>query len=128
MRLLLDTHAFLWWISDDPRLSQRAREAIADPQNEVYLSAANVWEIVIKVGLGRLQLPEDLEGFIAEQMRQNRFLPLAVTISHTLKVRTLPEIHKDPFDRMLVAQAQVEGLVLVSGDRWVARYPVPVLW
>ena len=96
---------------------------IADPQSEVYLSAARV-----KVGLGRLELPEDLDGFIAEQMRQNRFLPLAVTIPHTLKVRTLPEIHKDPFDRLLVAQAQVEGLVLVSGDRWLARYPVPVLW
>ena len=128
MRLLLDTHAFLWWIADDPRLTQRAREALADPQNEVYLSAVSVWEIVIKVGLGRLDLPKDLDSFIAGQMRQNRFLPLAITIPHTLKVRTLPEIHKDPFDRLLIAQAQVEGLVLVSGDRWVARYPVPVLW
>ena len=80
------------------------------------------------MGLGRLDLPGDLDGFIAEQMRQNRFLPLTVPIPHALNVRTLPEIHKDPFDRLLVAEAQVEGLVLVSGDRWVACYPAPVLW
>jgi len=128
MRLLLDTHAFLWWIADDPRLSERARKVIADAENEVYFSAVSAWEIVTKVGLGRLALPEDLDGFLAEQLRKNRFLPLAITIPHTLRVRALPEVHKDPFDRLLVAQAQAEGLVLVSGDRWVGHYPVPVLW
>ncbi len=127
-RLLLDTHAFLWWISDDPRLSRPAREAIADGRNAVFLSAASAWEMAIKSGLGRLRLPEDLEAFLAEQLRANGFKPLPVTLSHALAVRQLPDHHKDPFDRMLVAQAIREDLTLVSGDAEIARYPVPRLW
>ncbi|WP_287417989.1 type II toxin-antitoxin system VapC family toxin [Oceanithermus sp.] len=127
-RLLLDTHAFLWWISDDPRLSPAAREAIADGASEVFLSAVSVWEMVIKMGLGRLELPEDLESFLARQLQVNGFRPLAMTLPHALAVRHLPDVHKDPFDRLLVAQAQHEELVLVSGDVAVRRYPVPVIW
>jgi len=127
-RLLLDTHAFLWWISDDPRLSPAAREAIADGASEVFLSAVSVWEMVIKMGLGRLELPEDLESFLARQLQVNGFRPLAMTLPHALAVRHLPDVHKDPFDRLLVAQAQHEELVLVSGDAAVRRYPVSVIW
>ncbi len=127
-RLLLDTHAFLWWISDDPRLSPAAREVIADGASEVFLSAVSVWEMVIKMGLGRLELPEDLESFLARQLQVNGFRPLAMTLPHALAVRHLPDVHKDPFDRLLVAQAQHEELVLVSRDAVVRRYPVPVIW
>ncbi|WP_287407995.1 type II toxin-antitoxin system VapC family toxin [Oceanithermus sp.] len=127
-RLLLDTHVFLWWISDDPRLSPAAREAIADGASEVFLSAVSVWEMVIKMGLGRLELPEDLESFLARQLQVNGFRPLAMTLPHALAVRHLPDVHKDPFDRLLVAQAQHEELVLVSRDAVVRRYPVPVIW
>ncbi|WP_456476820.1 type II toxin-antitoxin system VapC family toxin [Oceanithermus sp.] len=127
-RLLLDTHAFLWWISDDPRLSPAAHEAIADGASEVFLSAVSVWEMVIKMGLGRLELPEDLESFLARQLQVNGFRPLAMTLPHALAVRHLPDVHKDPFDRLLVAQAQHEELVLVSGDAAVRRYPVSVIW
>ena len=127
-RLLLDTHAFLWWISDDPRLSPAAREAIADGASEVFLSAVSVWEMVIKMGLGRLELPEDLESFLARQLQVNGFRPLAMTLPHALAVRHLPDVHKDPFDRLLVAQAQHEELVLVSGDAAVRRHPVSVIW
>ncbi|WP_457637346.1 type II toxin-antitoxin system VapC family toxin [Oceanithermus sp.] len=127
-RLLLDTHAFLWWIADDPHLSPAAREAIADGANEVYLSAVSVWELVIKMSLGRLELPEDTESFLARQLQQNGFRPLAMTLPHALAVRRLPSLHKDPFDRMLVAQARHEGLELVSGDEAVRRYPISVIW
>lgn len=128
LRLLLDTHAFLWWIGDDPRLSRPAREAIADGRNAVFLSAVSAWEMVIKAGLGRLRLPEDLEAFLAEQLRASGFSPLPVTLTHALAVRQLPDYHKDLFDRMLVAQAIQEGLTLVSGDAEIARCPVPRLW
>lgn len=127
-RLLLDTHAFLWWIADDPRLSPAAREAIADGANAVYLSAVSVWEMVIKMGLGRLELPEDTESFIAQQLQQNGFRPLAMTLPHALAVRHLPPLHKDPFDRLLVAQARHEELAIISGDEAVRRYPVAVVW
>jgi len=127
-RLLLDTHAFLWWIADDPRLSPAARKAIADGANEVYLSAVSVWEMVIKTGLGRLELPEDTELFLAQQLQQNAFRPLAMTLPHALAVRRLPPLHEDPFDRLLVAQARHEELALVSGDAAVRRYPVEVIW
>ncbi|WP_457629816.1 type II toxin-antitoxin system VapC family toxin [Oceanithermus sp.] len=127
-RLLLDTHAFLWWIADDPRLSPAARKAIADGANEVYLSAVSVWEMVIKMDLGRLEFPEDTKSFLAQQLQQNAFRPLAMTLPHALGVRRLPLLHKDPFDRLLVAQARHEGLELVSGDAAVRRYPVEVIW
>ncbi len=125
MTLLLDTHAFLWWLDDPQLLSKAAREAIGDGKNAVYVSAAVVWEIAIKKALGKLDAPDDLEAAMAT----NRFLPLPlpVTIPHALAVRTLPLIHSDPFDRMLIAQAQHEGFRLVSRDSIIARYGVPHL-
>lgn len=128
MKLLLDTHAFLWWITDDDRLSERAGELIADGSNDVYLSSASAWEIAIKAGLGRIKLPDNTWSFTPEQLERNAFQALPVHVSHAVGVITLPDIHRDPFDRMLVAQAMIEGLSIVSGDEQIGRYQVPVVW
>src|SRR3712207_613496 len=103
MWLLLDTHAFLWWVFDDPKLSPAARDLIADPAAEILFSAVNAWEIVIKAHTGRLDLPADAPGFVADQVRRNGFHVLPVELHHTLRVHHLPDHHKDPFDRLLVA-------------------------
>ncbi len=128
MRVLLDTHALLWWISDDPRLSALAREVIANPGNDVLVSAVSAWEIAIKSALGRIELPDAPERFLPEQLARNAMTSLPIQFGHALRVFHLPQHHRDPFDRLLVAQAQVEGLPIVSGDREVANYPVEVLW
>jgi PIN domain nuclease of toxin-antitoxin system len=120
MTLMLDTHVFLWWLDDPSQLSKAAAKAIGDGKNTVYVSAAVVWEISIKKALGRLDAPDDLEA----AMTANRFLPLAVTIPHALAVQSLPDIHRDPFDRILIAQAKHEGFRLVSRDPNVPRYGV----
>jgi PIN domain nuclease of toxin-antitoxin system len=123
MTLLLDTHAFLWWLDDPGLLSAAARKAIGDGKNTVYISAAVIWEISIKRALGKLDAPEDL----VEAMAANRFLPLPVTIPHALAVQTLPDHHRDPFDRLLVAQARHEGFRLVTRDSNIPRYGVPCI-
>ena len=128
MRVLLDTHAFLWWISDDSRLSDRAKEIIGDGSNELYFSAASGWEISIKAGLGRLEVPEDLEPFIADQLSRNAIQALPIYLRHALHTRTLPDHHRDPFDRILVSQAVLEELPLLSADPLVSSYPVEVVW
>ncbi len=128
MRYLLDTHAFLWWITDDGRLSRDARELIKDRRNTLYLSAASGWEIAIKARLGRLQLAEDPEKVIPEQMSINAIEALPVQIGHALRVYGLPQHHKDPFDRLLVAQSQMEDLPIISADPQLARYDVEVVW
>ncbi len=106
MRALLDTHAFLWWTTDDPRLSSRARRIIADGRNRLFFSAAGGWEIAIKAQLGRLRLPSDPERFIPEEMQRNAIESLPIQMRHALHVHTLPRHHRDPFDRLLVAQSQ----------------------
>lgn len=123
MRLLLDTHALLWWLEDDARLAVSVRAGIADASNDVYVSAASAWELAIKARLGKVSMPDDLE----EQLVANSFVPLAVEIRHALAVRNLPDHHRDPFDRLLVAQAQIEGLTLVTADESIPRYEVAVL-
>jgi PIN domain nuclease of toxin-antitoxin system len=128
VRLLLDTHAFLWWISDDDRLSERAGEVIADGANDVYISAASAWEIAIKAGLGRIRLPDDAWTFTPQQLEHNAFQALPVHVGHAVAVIALPDVHRDPFDRMLVAQAMSEGLTIVSADPDLVRYPVPFVW
>jgi PIN domain nuclease of toxin-antitoxin system len=120
MTLSLDTHTFLWWLEDPRLLSKAARKAIGDGKNTVYISAAVVWEIAIKRALGKLDAPDDIEG----AMTANRFLPLPVTIPHALAVEKLPPHHRDPFDRLLIAQASYEGYKFVSRDHHVARYRV----
>jgi PIN domain nuclease of toxin-antitoxin system len=128
VRLLLDTHAFLWWVTDDDRLSERAGELIADGANDVYFSAASAWEIAIKAGLGRIRLSEDAWSLTPQQLERNAFQALPIHVTHAVAVIALPDLHRDPFDRMLVAQAMSEGLTIVSSDPELARYPVPVVW
>lgn len=128
MKILLDTHAFLWWITDDQKLSSRAREVISDAENELFFSAASGWEISIKVQLGRLKLPEEPERFIPEQLRMNFIRSVPIQMRHALFVSTLPKHHRDPFDRMLVAQAQLEEMSILSADLQMSRYQVELIW
>lgn len=128
MTLLLDTHAFLWWIADDPRLSGAARDEIANAENEVWVSAASGWEIAIKAGLGRIELPTDPERFIPDQLARNDMTSLPVQMGHALRAAHLPNHHRDPVDRLLVAQAQAEAVPLVTRDPEIARYEVELLW
>lgn len=123
MRLLLDTHILLWWLGDDPSLPAGARDAISEPGTEVLVSAATVWEIAIKRTSGRLDAPDDL----LEALEANEFAGLAITAAHAIAAGKLPPHHADPFDRMLVAQAQVEGLALVSVDTRLGDYEVELL-
>ena len=128
MRALLDTHVFLWWISDDRRLSSWVRTIIGDGNNRLFLSAASGWEIAIKAKLGRLKLPKSLETFVAEQLALNAIESLPVQMSHALHVYTLPVHHRDPFDRLLVAQAQLENLPILTADPQISLYPVETVW
>jgi PIN domain nuclease of toxin-antitoxin system len=128
MRVLLDTHTFLWWITDNPKLSPQARTIIGDGKNEIFLSAATGWEIAIKTQLGRLKLPDKPELFISEQMANNAIQSLPIQMIHALHVYSLPDYHQDPFDRMLVAQAQLEGLHIVTADPHISQYQVKVIW
>jgi len=128
MRALLDTHAFLWWVTDDIHLSSRARAIIADGDNELFLSAASGWEMAIKARLGKLHLPDNPASFVFEQLRINAIEPLAVEMTHALRVYSLPEHHRDPFDRILVAQAQVERMPIITADPQVTQYDVEILW
>ncbi|WP_027355361.1 type II toxin-antitoxin system VapC family toxin [Desulfofundulus thermocisternus] len=128
MRALLDTHVFLWWITDDPQLSPRARKIISSGENKLYLSAASGWEMAIKARLGKLSLPDNPEPFILEQLAVNAIEPLAVSMRHALHVYTLPDFHRDPFDRLLIAQAQLENLPIITADPKIASYPVEVIW
>ena len=128
MRLLLDTHAFLWWVGDDPRLSDIAGDAIANGANQIFVSVASAWEIAIKAGLGREEVPEPLHEFLGEQLRANAFELLPIHLRHAAAVSSLPHLHRDPFDRMLVAQAVQEHLAIVSRDEQVHAYGVEVIW
>ena len=128
MRLLLDTVAFLWLAEDDARLSAVAREAIVDPANDVFLSAASAWEIAIKHGLGRLRLQMPPDEYVPEQRLLHRIETLGIDEDATLQVGKLPDLHRDPFDRLLIAQAIVHGLTIVTPDRLIRGYTVPILW
>lgn len=123
MRLLLDTHVLLWALTDDRRLAPEARAAISDGRNAVFVSAASAWEITIKRALGKLRAPSDL----ALQLREARFEDLDVSVDHALAVGDLPDHHRDPFDRLLVAQATVAGLTLVTHDPQIQRYDIAIL-
>lgn len=128
MKALLDTHAFIWWVTDDSRLSSTARGIIADDSNVLFLSAASAWEIVIKVRLGKLNLPEPPETYIPSRLTMNRFESLPIQMVHALQVVNLPDFHRDPFDRIIIAQSQVEKMPIVTVDTQVTRYPVDVIW
>ena len=127
-RLLLDTHVFLKWINDDPKLTAAARRAIADINNECYLSIASCWEMAIKSSLGKLKLARAIEQFVPEQLAANGFTLLNLELRHTAKVEKLPFHHRDPFDRLLIAQALTEKIAIVSADRVFSNYGVKRLW
>jgi PIN domain nuclease of toxin-antitoxin system len=124
MKLLLDTHVFLWAVDDSPNLSPAAKAAILDGRNVVYVSAATAWEISIKRAIGKLKIPT---GNYLEELRLHRFTPLNITTEHALAVEELPDHHKDPFDRMLIAQAQTESLTLITRDRRLALYDIKII-
>lgn len=128
MRVLLDTHAFLWWINDDLQLSSEARSLITDPTNEIFFSAASGWEIAIKAQIGKLRFPPNLEQFVLKQLQMNSFTVLPMHLSHTLRVYALPPLHGDPFDRILVAQSQIESMPILTRDGLIAQYEVTTLW
>jgi PIN domain nuclease of toxin-antitoxin system len=128
MRVLLDTRAFLWWIEDAPRLSRKARSAIADPANECLVSLASCWEIAIKLSLGQLRLPGVIERFIPEQLAANDFRQLTLDFRHVARVATLPFHHRNPFDRLLAAQALEEKCAIASADRVFRKYGVKCIW
>jgi len=127
-RLLLDTHTFLWWIDDAPQLSTAAHRAISDAKSECYLSLASCWEMAIKSSLGKLQLAKPVERFVSEQLAANNFTFLNIELRHAAKIEKMPFHHRDPFDRLLIAQAMTEKLTIVTADRAFAGYGVKVLW
>ena len=128
MKLLLDTHTFLWWITDDPQLSAKALELIGNSQNNLYWSAASSWEVAIKYALGRLPLPDTPAIFLPTELGKNRIEILPIVDTHAFQAGQLPHHHRDPFDRMLVAQADVETLGIISNDPKIRLYDVDVYW
>jgi PIN domain nuclease of toxin-antitoxin system len=124
----LDTHAFLWWITEDRRLSARAREVMTDGGNNLLFSAASGWEIAIKANLGRISLPTPIDRFLSEQLQRNGIGTLPIEMRHALRVHAIPLLHRDPFDRLLVAQAQLEKLRILTSDPQIAQYDVETLW
>jgi PIN domain nuclease of toxin-antitoxin system len=128
VRALFDTHTFLWWIDNDRRLSARVRTIIGEGRNELFFSAASGWEIAIKTQLGKLQVPGDVEQFVMAQLVLNNFPSLSIHLRHTLHVSTLPTLHRDPFDRLLVVQGQLEQLPILTADPLIRQYTVQTIW
>jgi PIN domain nuclease of toxin-antitoxin system len=128
VKLLLDTHTFLWWVAASDELSRKARSAVGSARNECFVSVASGWEIAIKVSLGRLRIDGALDRFLPEQLAANGFQALAIDFRHTALVATLPFHHRDPFDRLLVAQALEEDLAMVTADPVVVKYGVNRVW
>jgi PIN domain nuclease of toxin-antitoxin system len=128
MRLLLDTHAFIWADGQPEKLSPGARTGCENPANELFLSVASVWEMQLKIMLGKLTLRKPLRSLIEDWILQNTIMILPVHLEHVLRLDALSSHHKDPFDRLLIAQAMTEGLTIVTHDRTFALYDIPVIW
>jgi PIN domain nuclease of toxin-antitoxin system len=127
LKLLLDSHVFLWWLADSPKLSARHRAAIADQGSPVLISAATIWELALKISIGRLRLDRLNAERLDEYIAPCGFAELPVSAAHAAAAARLPAHHSDPFDRMLIAQAQIEGVTLVTVDRALSRYDVPLI-
>jgi PIN domain nuclease of toxin-antitoxin system len=127
VRLRLDGHALLWWLSDSRRVGARARACIADPRHVLHVGLATLWEIAIEVGPGRLDLPPNPASWLPRELAANRIAVRPVTLGHALAVEHLPPHHRDPFDRLLIVQARAEGPTPVTSDASIARYDVPIL-
>ncbi len=128
MKVLVDTCTFLWMADDAPELSRQARTVVTNPDNEVYLSVASVWEIAIKHALGKLPLPEPPRQFVPSQRTLLALTTLPIEEAAVLALDRLPTLHRDPFDRVLVCQALTQGLVIVSPDPQIQQYPISTLW
>jgi PIN domain nuclease of toxin-antitoxin system len=128
LRLLLDTQCLLWWFTEPERLNVKAIEQIVSEDNQLLFSVASAWEIAIKVSIGKLPLPEPVDIYIASRMQQLGIKYLDIVFPHVCKVATLPLLHRDPFDRILIAQAQIERLTLVTADEILTNYDVDLLW
>lgn len=128
MNILLDTHAFLWFVDDNPRLSQSARVLIESNESQPFLSAASLWEIAIKISLGKLTLNQEYETFIPHHLALNGIGLLNISLEHTAALATLPFHHRDPFDRLLAVQSKIENMTLVSADPVFDAYGVKRVW
>jgi PIN domain nuclease of toxin-antitoxin system len=128
VRLLLDTHTFLWFILDEPGLSAKADALITDPENEVEISPATYWELAVKISIGKYSLPEPFQAFMEREIAMNDFRILHVEPRHTAALITMPFHHRDPFDRLIIAQASVEQVAVVSGDSAFDAYGITRLW
>ena len=128
MRLLLDTHTLLWWVEDAPQLSAKARKAIASPDAECYVSLTSAWEMAIKCQLGKLKLATSVRQYFPSQLAANGFMQLDIAFRHVARVESLEFHHRDPFDRLIAAQALEEKLTLVSADAIFESYGVKRLW
>lgn len=121
-RFLLDTHTLLWWLADSEQLGSRCREVISDQRNQVFVSAATTWEISIKMALGKLEAPEDIDSVVEDE----GFSKLPISLYHGQLAGRLPALHRDPFDRMLIAQAQAEGLIFLTADETLSQYQLRI--
>jgi PIN domain nuclease of toxin-antitoxin system len=128
MKLLLDAHTLLWFVWDDAQLTNNAKELITNPANQKFVSAAIYWEIAIKMSIGKLDLGEQYRPFMRREIARNNFDILPISVDHAAAVSVLPFHHRDPFDRMLIAQAMVEQVPIVSGDTAFDAYPITRLW
>ncbi len=128
MKLLLDTHALIWWVEDNPQLSHLAAEAIETMDNQVFFSAASIWEIATKVRIGKLKMTRSLTDTVHDLSQRAHLDPLAISVAHAQFAGELPGPHKDPFDRMLIAQARLDDLAVVTSDPIFQRYRVQVVW
>jgi PIN domain nuclease of toxin-antitoxin system len=127
MRYLLDTNVLLFLFAQPARVKKSVRDTLADPTSELYVSAASAWEIAIKVAIGKLSLPGDSRSYVVRRMQALRMQSLSITLDHAFAMRSLPAHHNDPFDRLLVAQAQIESMTIVTKDRLIMQYAVPTL-
>ena len=128
MKLILDTHVFIWWVTNPDKLSSRVFDELKNTHNDLFLSAVSIWEIVVKVRLGKLEIDGDLSEHVKGQVEQNGLLQLSLSPEHVYKLDALEDIHKDPFDRLLVAQSLYEGARLVTKDEHIQRYEVETIW
>lgn len=128
MRLLFDTHAFLWWDMEPTKLSTKVLEACQDDRNTLLLSVASLWEIQIKQGIGKLSLPDTLKNVVEKQQQDNEVVLLPITFDDILALETLPAHHKDPFDRLIIAQAKVQGAPLITVDPQIRLYDIDIYW
>lgn len=128
MRLLLDTHAFLWWVEGSAKLSKKARDALSASDNECLLSLASAWELAIKAKLGKIQLAVPVKRYVVDHVAANGFQTLAITLDHIAQTETLEHYHRDPFDRLLIAQALTEKLPVVTADPIFRKYGIKRIW